>query len=106
MEKIVEVPLIGIRRGLLAKALALNTPSSFSSVPHAAAGELVEDDRDAFVDRLLAGGKHEFRIGWGLIGIVDASEAFQLAGPGLLVESLRVALLADIKRCVHVAFEE
>ena len=47
------------------------------------------------VGGLLAGVEHQFGLQGGLVGIVDPRKAFQLAGPGFLVQPLRVAGFAD-----------
>ena len=40
------------------------------------------------------------------MSLVDAGESLDLAGPGLLVEALHVALLAFLQRSVDVDLEE
>src|SRR5262249_21910302 len=43
--------------------------------------------------------------GW-FVGVVDTGEVLELAGPRLLVEPLRVALLARLNRRVHVDLDK
>ena len=48
----------------------------------------------------------EFRLFRSFIRIVDAREAFQFAGPGFLVEALRIALFANFDRRVDKDFDK
>ena len=53
-----------------------------------------------------AGVQHELGGRGGLVGVVDAGEAGELAGPRLLVEALGVALLAQLERGVDEHLDE
>ena len=55
---------------------------------------------------LRAGVEHQFGLGRGFVRIVDAGEALELAGAGLLVEALRVAGFADFDRGVDEDLDE
>ena len=50
--------------------------------------------------------EREVGVVWRLVGLVDAREPLDLAGPGLLVEPLHVPLLALCQRSVDVDLEE
>jgi len=54
----------------------------------------------------LGGVQHEFGLERGLIRVVDAGEAFELAGAGFFIEPLGVALLADLDWGIAKDFEE
>ena len=50
--------------------------------------------------------QHQLGVERRLVGVVDAGEARELAGPGLGVEALRVALLALLDRRVDEDLDE
>ena len=50
--------------------------------------------------------EHQFRLERRFVRIVDSGEALELAGAGLLVEALRIALLADVDRRVAEDLDE
>ena len=61
---------------------------------------------DALLDRQRAGVERDLGVERGLVGVVDAREALDLAGAGLGVEALDVAPLADLDRGVAVDLDE
>src|SRR5262245_62365551 len=90
-----------------------DTAASLAAGPRRAlpgAGGLSLDERDHLVgQRAHAGGgrlQHEVGGEWRLVGVVDAGEALQLAGPGLGVEALGVTVLALLDRRVDEHLDE
>src|SRR5690606_20103827 len=68
--------------------------------------ELVDDRPNALFDRLLVRAQRELRLLRGLVGRGNAGEVADLSFERLLVQTLRVSLLADLQITVHVDLQE
>ena len=77
-----------------------DNPVGRSALDDALGGKELERLRDGFRDFELIGTEFEFRVRRLFVRIVDAGEALDLAGAGLLVEALGVALFGDLERAV------
>src|SRR5665809_47791 len=66
--------------------------------------QLVDDLLCGFLDAELVRAQFDLRAGRRLVGVVDSGKALGLAGARLGVETLDVALFADLERgvCVHL----
>ena len=57
---------------------------------------MIDDDLGELVRGLFAAGQDQFG-GFGcLVGVIDAGETLEFAGPSLFIEALGVALFADL----------
>ena len=68
--------------------------------------EIVDYGANALIDRELLGVECELGVDGRLVGRVDAGEVLNEAGARLLVESLHVALLAQLERRLDVYLDE
>lgn len=68
--------------------------------------QVLDDLRDALLDAVLVGLDDDLGVLRGLVGGGDAGEVLDLAGAGLLVEALRVALLGDLDGDIDVDLDE
>lgn len=92
---------------ILTDILALLLPSLPSLALQQALALEHEDDRvDDLLDGLLGGVDDEVGLRWGLVRVVDAGEALNLATPRLRVDALAVHLLAVLERRSDVDEEE
>src|SRR5687768_13122744 len=98
-------PARGIRVPFVSARSRATIPRS--TARHEAA--LLEEREDALrarLDVLARGVDDELRRGQLLVGSADPGELRDLPGARLLVEALRVALLADLDGRVHVDLDE
>ena len=68
--------------------------------------EVGEDLLRRLLGRLVLGLDHQLGVLRRLVGVGDAGELLDLAGAGLRVEALDVALLADLDRGLDVGLDE
>ncbi|KAJ2966503.1 hypothetical protein NUW58_g10645 [Xylaria curta] len=61
---------------------------------------------DNGADGLLLAVDNEIGLGWGLIGVIDTSEALDLAFAGSFIDTALIRLFAVFQRCSNVHEEE
>lgn len=68
--------------------------------------QIVKNSLGAFVDTKLVGVDLDLRIGRGLIRIVNTREVLNNSLTGLLVQTLRIALLSHLERDIDMNLDE